>query len=73
LATTDKIIHKSFDSSPTIVEEYCLDGSGFEGVINMMYKHPGIGTRFSGEYHGYFGGGHPMIREERLISMKNKS
>ncbi|PFH51282.1 glycoside hydrolase family 13 protein [Amanita thiersii Skay4041] len=37
------------------MEEFRFDGFRFDGVTSMMYKHHGIGTGFSGDYHEYFG------------------
>lgn len=37
------------------VDVYGFDGFRFDGVTSMMYKHHGIRTGFSGDYHEYFG------------------
>jgi len=37
------------------IDVYGFDGFRFDGVTSMMYKHHGIRTGFSGDYHEYFG------------------
>ena len=37
------------------MEEFRFDGFRFDGVTSMMYKHHGLSTSFTGNYHEYFG------------------